>query len=414
MELVAPAGDVYQAGTLSGNPLATAAGLATLRLLDEAAYARLDAHHRARSPRASRPPRRERRAARSPRARPRSRCSSATGRRATTTRPRAATWRPTPPSAAACSSRGVYPPASQFEAWFPSLGAHRRARRADARRRPARHSRSCERARRGGGGARAGAAPRTRSTAPTAPLRGRARFVLEAVHEGYLLHYGEPRAFDGHGRGPAPCWPATRSTRSAWPGWPDGRPRGRAELADLISLREAHAEGRPDARDVVGGKLETAGGAAPARRKRTSTAPCTRPYLSTVKSAERSDACPPWPTPARRGSRPTPRIAEHAGRVRGRDGHPPRPDDRRRAGRRRHRHRWRSSCRRSASRSARSSSRRSASVAGRGFRRRTSTPSSTCSGSSTLVPNVGDSGQDHDLRAHGQPATAPQRRARHR
>jgi glutamate-1-semialdehyde 2,1-aminomutase len=42
MERVAPAGDVYQAGTLSGNPLATAAGLATLNLLDAAAYARLD------------------------------------------------------------------------------------------------------------------------------------------------------------------------------------------------------------------------------------------------------------------------------------------------------------------------------------------------------------------------------------
>jgi glutamate-1-semialdehyde 2,1-aminomutase len=42
MERVAPAGDVYQAGTLSGNPLATAAGLATLKLLDEDAYARLD------------------------------------------------------------------------------------------------------------------------------------------------------------------------------------------------------------------------------------------------------------------------------------------------------------------------------------------------------------------------------------
>jgi glutamate-1-semialdehyde 2,1-aminomutase len=41
MELVAPAGDVYQAGTLSGNPLATAAGLATLNLLDEDAYSRL-------------------------------------------------------------------------------------------------------------------------------------------------------------------------------------------------------------------------------------------------------------------------------------------------------------------------------------------------------------------------------------
>ena len=41
MDLIAPAGDVYQAGTLSGNPLAVAAGRATLELLDEAAYARL-------------------------------------------------------------------------------------------------------------------------------------------------------------------------------------------------------------------------------------------------------------------------------------------------------------------------------------------------------------------------------------
>jgi glutamate-1-semialdehyde 2,1-aminomutase len=43
MRLLAPAGEVYQAGTLSGNPLAVAAGLATLELLDEAAYARLAA-----------------------------------------------------------------------------------------------------------------------------------------------------------------------------------------------------------------------------------------------------------------------------------------------------------------------------------------------------------------------------------
>jgi glutamate-1-semialdehyde 2,1-aminomutase len=42
MEQVAPAGEVYQAGTLSGNPLATAAGLATMRLLDGAAYERLE------------------------------------------------------------------------------------------------------------------------------------------------------------------------------------------------------------------------------------------------------------------------------------------------------------------------------------------------------------------------------------
>ncbi|WP_394216512.1 glutamate-1-semialdehyde 2,1-aminomutase [Brachybacterium vulturis] len=38
MGLLAPAGPVYQAGTLSGNPLATAAGLATLAGLDQAAY----------------------------------------------------------------------------------------------------------------------------------------------------------------------------------------------------------------------------------------------------------------------------------------------------------------------------------------------------------------------------------------
>ena len=42
MERIAPAGDVYQAGTLSGNPLATAAGLATLALLDAGAYERLE------------------------------------------------------------------------------------------------------------------------------------------------------------------------------------------------------------------------------------------------------------------------------------------------------------------------------------------------------------------------------------
>jgi glutamate-1-semialdehyde 2,1-aminomutase len=41
MERIAPAGDVYQAGTLSGNPLAVAAGLATLALLDDTAYATL-------------------------------------------------------------------------------------------------------------------------------------------------------------------------------------------------------------------------------------------------------------------------------------------------------------------------------------------------------------------------------------
>lgn len=41
MDLLAPLGPVYQAGTLSGNPVAVAAGLATLRLADDAVYAAL-------------------------------------------------------------------------------------------------------------------------------------------------------------------------------------------------------------------------------------------------------------------------------------------------------------------------------------------------------------------------------------
>ena len=41
MSVLAPGGPVYQAGTLSGNPLATAAGLAVLDLLDDAAYVQL-------------------------------------------------------------------------------------------------------------------------------------------------------------------------------------------------------------------------------------------------------------------------------------------------------------------------------------------------------------------------------------
>ena len=43
MDNLAPTGPVYQAGTLSGNPVAVAAGLATLRCADESVYARLDA-----------------------------------------------------------------------------------------------------------------------------------------------------------------------------------------------------------------------------------------------------------------------------------------------------------------------------------------------------------------------------------
>lgn len=43
MEFLAPVGPVYQAGTLSGNPVATTAGLTTLRLADAEVYRRVDA-----------------------------------------------------------------------------------------------------------------------------------------------------------------------------------------------------------------------------------------------------------------------------------------------------------------------------------------------------------------------------------
>jgi glutamate-1-semialdehyde 2,1-aminomutase len=119
LELLAPVGQVYQAGTLSGNPLAVAAGLATLSLLDDAAYAALGE-------------RTERLAEGLERA--------AGGRPVSVRRvPGLLTvfFSPAAPvdlaSAQRCDldaygawcrallARGVYAPPSQFEAWFPSL-----------------------------------------------------------------------------------------------------------------------------------------------------------------------------------------------------------------------------------------------------------------------------------------------------
>jgi glutamate-1-semialdehyde 2,1-aminomutase len=121
MEEVAPAGDVYQAGTLSGNPLATAAGLATLRLLDDAAYDRL-----------------ERTTARlAAGLEDAGRAAGVPVQVAWTTGLLTLFFSEEPvrdyagarecdleSHAAFCRemlARGVYPPPSQFEAWFPSL-----------------------------------------------------------------------------------------------------------------------------------------------------------------------------------------------------------------------------------------------------------------------------------------------------
>jgi glutamate-1-semialdehyde 2,1-aminomutase len=121
MRMLAPAGEVYQAGTLSGNPLAVAAGLATLEMLDEPAYLRLSAL-------TSRLADGLREAAASegyP-----VEVISATGLLTVffTDRPvlsfEDAQACDLDAHAAWCRellSRGVYPPPSQFEAWFPSL-----------------------------------------------------------------------------------------------------------------------------------------------------------------------------------------------------------------------------------------------------------------------------------------------------
>ena len=42
MEMLAPSGNVYQAGTFNGNPISITAGLATLKQLDKSFYSLMD------------------------------------------------------------------------------------------------------------------------------------------------------------------------------------------------------------------------------------------------------------------------------------------------------------------------------------------------------------------------------------
>lgn len=121
MECIAPAGDVYQAGTLSGNPLAVAAGLATLRLLDAAAYERLEATTRSLA---------EGLAAAAAEAGVEVQVPWTTGLLTVffcdhpITDYAGAQRCSVEAHAEFCRAlleRGVYPPPSQYEAWFPSL-----------------------------------------------------------------------------------------------------------------------------------------------------------------------------------------------------------------------------------------------------------------------------------------------------
>ena len=122
MDHLAPLGPVYQAGTLSGNPVATAAGLAVLGLLDDGCVRpRSNAPRRCSS--TASPPRSTKPASTCrPRVRgPSAACSSPTSRCATTTTPKRADHERYARFFHGMLERGVYLAPSGYETFFPSL-----------------------------------------------------------------------------------------------------------------------------------------------------------------------------------------------------------------------------------------------------------------------------------------------------
>ena len=161
MSRLAPAGPVYQAGTLSGNPLACAAGLATLRLADDA---RLPAARRDRRDRRQAGRRRagRRRACRTGCRTPAtcSRSSSPTPTWSTTTPPGPRTWprsrrsstrcwpaastcRRARSSRGSCRRRSTTPRWSSIAAALPAAAARGGGRSAGGRRVSRRRSSTC-------------------------------------------------------------------------------------------------------------------------------------------------------------------------------------------------------------------------------------------------------------------------------
>ena len=196
MERLAPAGDVYQAGTLSGNPLATAAGTSVLRRLrDPDVYERAGGEGRAarggaRSvrPRAARrrdgdalPPRRRR--------------AHVRGREGERHR---ALRRALPPPARARDLHRPVPvrvPLRLARALGRGHRSHRRGRwRLLPRLTCSRRSRPRPRPRARSGARRSAPIP---SACPSSgrSCRSGSALGVETIYEGYLLHYGRPRLF---------------------------------------------------------------------------------------------------------------------------------------------------------------------------------------------------------------------------
>ena len=274
MERIAPAGDVYQAGTLSGNPLAVAAGLATLRLLDERGLPRLAATTRRARPTGLREAAGDRPVQVVARAGPADRLLHRRARRATTRAPGAATSRPTAPGAARC--------------WPAASTRRRRSSRPGSRRSPTPPSTSSARveaaaaafaevalmaalerlARRCGPRAACSPTPsrdgRRRRRRARRPRRRRAR-APRPTRRLRAARRGDPRGLPAALRRAARCSHRATADLALLAGdrlyalglarLADARrPRGGRELADVISLLRAGARGRGPTPQLAGAR----------------------------------------------------------------------------------------------------------------------------------------------------------------
>ena len=266
MERIAPAGDVYQAGTLSGNPLAVAAGRADARAARRGGLPARWPPRRARSPTGcARPP-----------ARARSRSPHTTGlltvffsddAGARLRRRRGLRHRGLRRLVPGAAGPRRLPAAVAVRGLVPVARPHPRARRRAPSRRPRRRSRrshdECARwpRRRAARARAASSAPRWSIPATRRSPHGRARpragatsyaLLVEAIREGYLQHYGEGRVV----RADDPDLALLAGDRLYALGLARlaelGDLEAVGELADVISLRaQAHAEGDPERATAV-------------------------------------------------------------------------------------------------------------------------------------------------------------------
>ena len=237
-----PAGPVYQAGTLSGNPVATAAGLATLRTADAEVYTaprRDGAHGRPRWPRTRSPPRASR-----------TRCSTpATCSRSSSPTPRSST------SPARRPQRR-----RRYTAVLPRHARRRRLPAAERLRGLVRHRAAHDDAAlaRIAEALPAAAAPRPRPRASDAPGSGMTRSIrLQTVV--HLMRHGEVHNPDRRAVRPAARLPALSELGGRWPSWRRRVLRRARRRATVVAspLERAQADRGADRRRAAGCEVAT-------------------------------------------------------------------------------------------------------------------------------------------------------------